>query len=314
MIRASLAGTCYPATRNELLAYVRGWFDDPQGDGAPWIVNGTAPGSARKLRGLVSPHIDFRVNTAVYARAFAPWLMAPPADKVLILGVGHRAHQEWSLDGRGYVTPLGEIATDKAGLESLAKSLPKELWNDPRAHQGEHSIEFSLICLQAMRELRGIREPFTFVPVLCGGLFQYLQTDLLPDDKSVLFRLGKALRAWWDEAESAGQRVELVVSIDGCHMGPRFGHDYWVDDDRLADCAEWEEQLWQIVESGDLTAFLRFLQQDGNQRYFDGVGALALVMAMFGERSAGLIRRSGYAQWLEESDGSVVTFSSARVG
>lgn len=311
MIRASLAGTCYPAEKPELLRFVRDWFDGPES--VPWVVNGTGPEPEDGFKGVVSPHIDFRVNTSVYAQAFAPWLMVPPADKVLVLGVGHRSRIEWSLDGRGYETPLGRVATDKAGLQTLAKQLPKEFWSDPRAHAGEHSIEFSLICLQALRALRGIKEPFTFVPVLCGGLFHYLETGQLPEAEESLYRLAAALREWWDAAEADGQRVELVVSIDGCHMGPRFGHGYSVDEPCLADCARWEEELWAVAATGDVAAFLRFLQQDGNQRYFDGVGALALVMAMFGQKSAGLIQRSGYAQWFEKRDGSAVTFSSASV-
>lgn len=311
MIRASLAGMCYPAEKPELLRFVREWFDTPEG--APWVVNGTGPEPGNTFKGLVSPHIDFRVNTSVYAQAFAPWLVAPPADKVLVLGVGHRSHLEWSLDARGYETPLGKVATDKAGLGVLAKKVPKEFWSDAKAHAGEHSIEFSLICLQALRQLRGIREPFVFVPVLCGGLFQYIETARLPDAEAHLFRFAAALREWWQEAEAAGERVELVVSIDGCHMGPRFGHDYLVDEACLADCALWEENLWEIAATGDVTAFLRFLQQDRNQRYFDGVGALALVMAMFGKEAAGLIQRRGYAQWFEKRDGSAVTFSAASV-
>lgn len=311
MLQARLAGTCYPAEREALLQSVRGWFDQP--DGTPWIAaNGHTPPppGANHWQGLISPHIDFRVNTGVYASAFGPWLAQPPADKILILGVGHRARQEWSFDGRSYVTPLGPVATDKAGLAQLARNLPHELWADSRAHVGEHSIEFPLICLQSMRALRGIETPFEFVPLLCGGLFEYVGTDRLPEPNALLFRLAAALRSWWQETEAAGHRVEMVVSIDGCHMGPRFGHEFLVDEACLADCATWESELWKRVEAGDLNHFLRFLQQDGNSRYFDGVGALGLVLAMFGDQSAGLIRRTGYAQWFTEEDGSTVTFSS----
>lgn len=309
MIKANLAGICYPAQRRELLDSVRGWFDKP--DSAPWVLNGVVPHETAVLRGVISPHIDFRVNTSVYTKAFGPWLQAPPADKVLILGVGHHAMQEWSLDGRGYVTPLGEVHTDKAGMAAMVKKLPSQLWGDSQAHMKEHSIEFPLICLQTLRELRGITTPFEFVPVLCGGLFQYIESGTFPPPDAMLYQLAQALREWWDEAQAKGQRVELVVSIDGCHIGPRFGHDYEVNKKILKECSLWEDQLWAIVEQGDLREFLLFLHQDRNARYFDGVGALALVMTMFGgDAKAAGIRRSGYAQWFEQSDSSAVTFSS----
>lgn len=310
MIRASLAGTCYPAQRRELLDFVRGWFD--QDGGAPWVLDGKTK-SASTFRGVVSPHIDFRVNTSVYAQAFAPWLQAPPADKVLVLGVGHRSRLEWSLNARSYETPLGIVKSDRRGLEFLADVLPKEVWGDARGHTGEHSIEFPLICLQALRELRGITSPFEFVPVLCGGLFEYLRMDAAPEKDALLFQLGAALRQWWLQAEADGHRVEVIVSIDGCHMGPRFGHEYWVDEPRLAECNDWEDALWTVVAKGELGPFLHFLQQDANARYFDGVGALALLMAMFGREAVGMIERTGYAQWFEKRDGSAVTFSSARI-
>lgn len=305
MIRASLAGTCYPAERKALMEFVNGWFAKRQGAPVP---------DASKFKGVVSPHIDFRVDTSVYAEAFAPYLEAPPADKVLVLGVGHRSRLEWSLDGRGYETPLGVLKTDRCALELLAQELPKELWGDKRGHVGEHSIEFALVCVQALRALQGVSTPFEFVPVLCGGLFQYLEPGRYPEQGAMLFRLAAVLRQWWLEAEAHGQRVHLVVSIDGCHMGPRFGHEYWMDDGRLEACASWEEELWALVERGELGPFLAFLQKDGNARYFDGVGALALVMAMFGREAVGLIRRTGYAQWFEKQDGSAVTFSAASVG
>jgi MEMO1 family protein len=304
MLKANLAGICYPAERQEVLQYVRNWFDQPRA--ARWDEKTTADGVA--FKGLICPHIDFRVNTAVYSHGFAPWLKAPAADKVLILGVGHHARQEWSFDGRGYETPLGEVATDKAGLELLTRKLPKQLWGDGQAHEKEHSIEFPLVALQALRELRGIDKPFEYIPLLCGGLFQYLAMGTLPPKDAPVYRIADALREWWQACEAAGQRVEIVVSIDGCHIGPRFDHDYAVDKACLADARQWEDSLWSLVEKGDFEGFFKFLFIDHNARYFDGVGALALVMALFGEKAG--VRRTGYAQWFEKSDTSVVTFSS----
>jgi hypothetical protein len=51
------------------------------------------------------------------------------------------------------------------------------------------------------------------------------------------------------------------------------------------------------------------MRAEGNDRYFDGVGALALLMA------AGAFRfeRTYYEQWFTPRDASVVTFSSGLV-
>jgi hypothetical protein len=152
-----------------------------------------------------------------------------------------------------------------------------------------------------------------FVPVLCGGLFDYVRSGTVPPAGAVVNRLGLALRQWWDEAVAQGQRVEIIVSIDGCHMGPRFGHEYDVNKAVLNDCRVWEEKLWSIAGQGKLPEFLQFLHQDRNARYFDGVGALGLVMTMFADGKGSGIRRTGYAQWFEKSDSSAVTFSSGNI-
>ncbi len=112
-------------------------------------------------------------------------------------------------------------------------------------------------------------------------------------------------------SEANGQRVEMVVSIDGCHIGPRFDHDFNVDKPFLAGTQTWEELLWSYAEQGDFAGFLQFLYQDHNLRYFDGVGALALVMSMFGKSPK--IQRTGYAQWFTNEDHSAVTFSSGKI-
>ena len=296
-----LAGTSYPRSAGKIRSFFRGFF--PEKDGAPPFPDaGKHPGS---FLAVLAPHIDFRVSTRSYALAYAPWLAAPPADHYVILGVGHHARQEWSLDTRGYQTPLGTVPTWTEGIAALLDATPYPLLDDPRAHEGEHSVEFPLLCLQAFREWQGIQAPFTFLPLLCGGLHEELESGLPPGNKSPLSSLAAALRTL--RAQS-GSRVQLIVSIDGCHIGPRFQHPYLVTPSVLAGCAEWEKGLWQSVEENDFAAFFDYLIVDQNHRHFDGVGALARFLRAFAPGCR--LQRSGYEQWFEKSDRSAVTFSS----
>jgi hypothetical protein len=75
--------------------------------------------------------------------------------------------------------------------------------------------------------------------------------------------------------------------------------------------AGWEEMLWARAAEGDARALLDWFREEGNDRCFDGVGALALLLAA----GAGKFRlqRTWYEQWFTERDASVVTFSSGRV-
>jgi hypothetical protein len=66
--------------------------------------------------------------------------------------------------------------------------------------------------------------------------------------------------------------------------------------------------LWERVEASDLVGFLRYAAADQNARHFDGIGALALLMAMYGP--ALRVRRNYHEQWFTPQDASVVSFSS----
>jgi AmmeMemoRadiSam system protein B len=296
---ARLAGACYPRPAGKIRDFFRGFFPAlPQ----PLPENGAPPDS---FLAVLAPHIDFRVSTRSYALAYAPWFSAPAADYYVILGVGHRARQEWSLDARAYQTPLGTVPSWTEGLEAFLDGVDYPLLEDPRAHEGEHSIEFPLLCLQAFRERRGIQTPFAFLPLLCGGLHRDLERAVLPEKQSLLHSLATVLRKL---RKQYGSRLHIIVSIDGCHVGPRFQHPYPVTPAVRAGCAEWEEELWQTVEKNDFTAFFSHLLVDQNHRHFDGVGALALFLHAFGPRCR--LQRSGYEQWFDPSDHSMVTFSS----
>ncbi|MDE1170213.1 MAG: AmmeMemoRadiSam system protein B [Verrucomicrobium sp.] len=303
MIGARCAGTCYPTEPEAALDYFRAFFGGA--DGAPW-----EPDAEKDLpppRAIVTPHIDFRVSPRAYGHAFAPWLRRPAeADVYLILGVGHRASLPWSLDARPYRTPLGTVQVEKALGEEIAAACPFPL-ADLEAHVGEHSIEFPLVLLQALRKLRGIERPFTFLPVLCGGLFPEVAAGKPPGPQSHSARFARAVG---EAAARYGRRLQTIVSIDGCHVGPRFEHPFPVDQKILKDCAVWEELLWRHVEARDLNGFFAHLGQDGNARYFDGVGALTLLMQMPGEFR---LARTHYEQWFAAQDASVVTFTSGWV-
>jgi hypothetical protein len=269
------------------------------------------------LAGIVTPHIDFRVSARAYAAAFQPLLEEPLAETYLILGVGHRSRLEWNLDRRDYVTPLGRAECAQDWIDLLLDGADPARFAEPTAHQGEHSIEFPLVWLQALHRLHPDAEkkeaPVRFVPLLCGGLHGYIEGLVEWDQLEDFHRLARALAGLF-RAHPPGEKCRVIVSIDGCHLGPRFHHPIPVTPALLQATAGWEEMLWGRAAPGDVRVFLDWLRDEGNDRYFDGVGALALLLA------AGLpdggkfsIQRTYYEQWFTERDASAVTFSSGRV-
>lgn len=299
-LKPRCAGICYPKTEKEALSFFRNWFDQPSSPSwKPQI------GSEKNVLGLLVPHIDYRVTQTAYAWAYEKLLTAPVADTYLILGVGHQSQQEWSLDARNFLTPFGEIPADFDLIQTIAHSLPFPTLNQPKAHEGEHSIEFPVVALTALRKLMGIEQPFRYIPLLCGGLHEHLFMGMVPEKDHHLFILAETLRKLHDEMKG---KLQIIISIDGCHLGPRFKHPYLVTEDRLVSAQRWEESLWKKVESHQFNAFFQHLFEDANYRYFDGVGALALWMQMFPQSYN--LHRTHYEQWFDPGDASAVTFSS----
>jgi AmmeMemoRadiSam system protein B len=299
--------TCYPSDPAKALTFFRLALEASAKLELP-----PAP-KQRSLRGIVAPHIDFRFGLRSYAAAFGALLHEPLADAYIILGVGHRSRLEWNFDRRDYATPLGTAACDAGLVDALSADEASAQQFGPKAHEGEWSIEFPIVWLQALHQMRdGGRKPVRFAPLLCGGMHAYVEGMVEWDQLGEFHRISRNLAG---VLQSAGEAVRVIVSIDGCHIGPRFQHPFRVTPKLLAATAAWEEILWGTVADGDVRKFLDWMRAEGNDRYFDGVGALALVLAAGNFMDAGKlgIQRTFYEQWFTERDASVVTFSSGRV-
>jgi AmmeMemoRadiSam system protein B len=284
---------CYPSDRPSALRFFR-----------TALVKADLPTNVKistGLAGVIAPHIDFRVSMAAHAAAFRPLLDEPLAERYLILGVGHRSPLEWNLDRRDYVTPLGRAVCERELVDALAA--PSQF--GPDAHRGEHSMEFPLLFLQAIHALHPSPRDVRFVPVLCGGMHAYVEGFCEWEDLEEFHALAGRLRKLF-AAHPPGEKLRVIVSIDGCHLGSRFQHPFAVTPALLKATEGWEKMLWTAVETGDARTFLDWMREEGNDRYFDGVGALALLMAAGNFR----IERTYYEQWFTPQDASAVTFSS----
>jgi AmmeMemoRadiSam system protein B len=297
---------CYPSDPKEALAFFRQALDRRSEQKLPPAPVGSS------LPGVITPHIDFRVSLDAYAAAFRPLLEEPLADTYLILGVGHRSHLEWNLDRRDYRTPLGKAVCARELVDELAGSSKPGRLLGAEGHEGEHSIEFALLWLQALHALHpsGGKKPVRFVPLLCGGLHAYVEGEREWEDLTDFHQLSRALTGIFQE-QGLGEGLRVIVSIDGCHLGPRFQHPFRVTPALLQATAGWEELLWAAAGRGEARAFLEWMREEGNDRYFDGVGALALLLEAGGKKFR--LQRTYYEQWFTERDASAVTFSSGRV-
>jgi AmmeMemoRadiSam system protein B len=297
---------CYPSDPAEALAFFLEALEDFPAEELP-------PQPRRSsLAGIITPHIDFRVGLPAYAAAFGPLLDEPLAETYLILGVGHRSRLEWNFDRRDYVTPLGRAHCAGELIDALTTGIAAERSFLPSAHEGEWSIEFALVWLQALHQLHsgGESRPVRFIPLLCGGMQNYVEGEEEWEELDDFHRLSARLADLFRE-HAPGEKLRVIVSIDGCHLGPRFEHPFPVTPALLKATEGWEQKLWAGAAQGEAEALLDWFREEGNDRYFDGVGALALLLAA-GD-GAFTIQRTLYDQWFTPRDASAVTFSSGRV-
>ncbi len=145
----AVAGMFYPQHPAELHAMVAGLLRDAK--------TGPAP------KALIAPHAGYIYSGSIAATAYKRLCeVRGHIRRVILLGPSHRVPFRGlaASSADTYRTPLGDIAVDRAALDSL-RALPQVVELD-EAHAMEHSLEVHLPFLQ---EVLG---DFTLVPLVVG--------------------------------------------------------------------------------------------------------------------------------------------------
>jgi len=290
-LTARCAGSCYPTDPREALGFFSAGLKQVR----------PAKNPPADLRRPIVPHIDFRVNFDLYAETYAQWRDQNwfPS-RVVILGVGHRCPSEISCLPAGFKSPLGVVQADQDFFSSLSSGCPFPIDSETRGFQGEHSIEFVVIWLQALRDLFFPNRTFTILPILCGGFQDAVEVGTPPPPTSREFLFAKALAGIPHDRDTA-----WIASIDGCHVGPRFQHPFAADAKVQTQVSSWEKKLWSLASTEKLPEFFQHLGKNQNGFYFDGVGVLHTLLAGENLRA----KTHPPVQWHEPSDQSIVSFS-----
>lgn len=117
----------------------------------------------------------------------------------------------------------------------------------------------------------------------------------------------QALRATVEEHQARGKRIGLIASVDGAHVGSRFGDDELLTPQRLEEIQTQDMEFLRAIEIGDREALHRVLACDNNARNVDAHPAVYTLMAAFPELRAQLL---DYQQAFDSEANSVVSFAS----
>jgi MEMO1 family protein len=301
---AAHAGTVYRAEPNELKLQLKRYFQEPDGPGQP---NGVS--ESPTPRAIVAPHIDFHRGGPAYAWAYKPLAECPGADLYVLLGTSHcGGDHPFTATLKDFATPLGAVETDKEFVQELQERSAGDLFAEEPLHRTEHSLEFQVVYLRYVAELRAEwaaeAKPFKIVPLLVSSFHQMVRNRTLPESDP---RTGSILTVLRELIARERRRVCIVAGVDFAHVGMQFGDSEpltaeflrWVEDeDRLL-----IEKLSQV----DAAGFFHEIAKDQDRRRICGFSPLySLIHLLDGSRG----RCLKYSQAFTKETGSAVTFAS----
>ncbi|MEM9398911.1 MAG: AmmeMemoRadiSam system protein B [Verrucomicrobiota bacterium] len=255
---------------------------------------------------LIVPHIDFRVNLTIYAQIYKHLILHKTFPQLfVILGVGHRCPAEFSSVPMDFSTPLGLAPCALDCWRQLEASSPLTVANFPETYNGEHSLEYVVIWLQALRDLFFQGQDFTVLPVLLGGLHQNISQAQIPAEDEAFHIFSANLRDCVINNGIDTDEICWIASIDGCHVGPRFDHNFYALDPVQSAVKGWEKRLWKLCSTSHLQTFFDHASSIDNMFYFDGIGVLTLLLQQFKLKAKPLF----YDLWYEKHDCSFVSFT-----
>ena len=301
---AAFAGRSYPAKPDEL----REFLEAKRHVGAARLP--ARAYDAEKVRGIVTPHIDFHRGGHTEAASYAPLVenvraTGKPFDTLVVFGIAHAGvrYPFCALD-KDYETPLGTMKCDHEFITDLTQRVGPQLLSEGFVHKDEHSIEFSAVLCQHFAELKNAR----LVPILCGGFWESLRSGEAPEAaEPEIGAFIEALRDVTRQHEIAGRKIGFIASVDGAHVGTQFGDDTPLTPAKLKEI-EREDRRWcAAIEAGDRAALHQHFARDGNRFNVDAHPALYTIMAAFPDLRGQLLDTD---QAYHQGPNIVVSFAS----
>ncbi len=283
----SHADLAYEGNARDLAEWLNTLLSGPDGifDGPPRVI--------------VAPHIDFRVNTSVYARAYHP-LKGHHFDRVVLMGTGHTILDGiYCLTHKNLATPLGITPNDRKSVERLQEAGANLVAPNDFPHRDEHALEFQMIFLQ---HLLGATT-FEVVPILCGSMdFIHTNFSRLGDLKEI----GPFLDTLREVIQEDGRQTLVVAGVDFSHTGLRFSHPVAAAE-MMEETRRHDRDLIEAFTKWDIEAFWRTEQASGGRFNVCGFSTLATILEVVTPGKAYCL---AYDVWDDSPTGSAVSFAA----
>lgn len=256
------AGSAYPEDPQALAGYLQGYLDQVNGSEklpTGWEANG-------RVRGVISPHIDYERGGPVYAQVWSQACNAArEADLAIIIGTDHFSEgQPISLTRQHYATPFGVLPSDTRLVDALAAVIGEdEAFAGELHHRREHSIELAAVWLHYVRG----RRPIHLVPILAGSLERAGDGFPIDDFLNVL------------REEMRSRKTLVVAAGDLAHVGPAFDTQP-VGEEELIRLKSADDDLLQAMCAGSADDFLASIQRVQDANNVCGVAPIYLTLRL----------------------------------
>ena len=287
---AAHVGAAYSADPSKLAAELDGW-----------LSHGIRGGRVRgRLRGLVTPHIDFHRGGAGYGRAYSPLADRERPEVVVLLGTAHAGESaRFIVCPKGFETPLGFLPADRSFLGRLEARLPADPRRGLLAHRREHSLEFQAVWLAHL--FPGEPRP-AIVPILATSFDDLMLAGADPLTHPETAPFLAALRATWLEEK---RRVLVIAGADLSHVGPRFGDTRRTSPEFMTAVGERDRATLDAAASGAAGSFFSSVAAHRNCDRICSVASIFAALHTVGSHDADV---TVYDQAIDPHGELAVTF------
>jgi hypothetical protein len=267
-----------------------------QGSGPPH-----EPRTDGRLRAVLAPHIDYGRGGLTYTHAFKELYERTEASLFVIIGTSHFSSERFTLTRKNFETPLGVVDTNQKYIDRLVAHYGEGLFNDPLAHEPEHSIELEVAFLQYLyQEIREIG----IVPLVVGSFADCIHTGKSPMDMPDVRRMVEALR---EVEQETPEPICYVISGDLAHIGPKFSDPEPVEKKRLAYSWKQDQAILARAEKADPAGYFEVIHEEGDKRRICGLSPTWLVLQAAKPSSGRLLH---YDQYVHPKGFESVSFAS----
>lgn len=318
----SHAGAVYPEGANELTAFLdnlRIRSRDALSRSQDWEMGVTVHRSSHEgrltglaasqaarghVRGVISPHIDYRRGFATYGPVSETLRKLPSPDLVLLVGTCHSAMDSFAvLSDKNYLFPGGSLS----GRMVREYNFPEWVYAEEILHAKEHSLEL---------QLPFIGDAWNSQPCVCpllvGSLHQSILEKKEPAELHPFYDWVKLLVEFIDTLEKQGVNLFIHLGVDLAHMGRHFGdaQSLQIDDRRLI--AEEDLKFLQLVLHGTASEVFQHVSRDHDRRRICGFSSIYLMKKIFEQRGCQLGGEVlDYRQSYDEGEDCLVTFAAS---